>query len=54
MVYNFKINIVVCLGIFLLLILGIVFSFDNGFYLIIGFGVILFIILIVNLFNYVD
>ncbi len=54
MVYNFKINIVVRLGILLLLILGIALSLDNGFHLTTGFGVILSIILIVNLFNYVD
>ncbi len=54
MVYNFKINIVIRLAILLLLILGIALSLDNGFHLTTGFGVILTIILMVNLFNYVD
>ena len=54
MVYNFKINIVVRLGILLLLILGIALSLENGFHLTTGFGVILSLILIYNLFNYVD
>lgn len=54
MVYNFKINIVIRLAILLFLILGIALSLDNGFHLTTGFGVILTIILMVNLFNYVD
>lgn len=54
MVYNFKINIVIRLAILLVLILGISLSLENGFHLTTGFGVILTIILMVNLFNYVD
>ncbi|MEZ5039708.1 MAG: HAMP domain-containing sensor histidine kinase [Saprospiraceae bacterium] len=54
MVYNFKINIIIRLGILLLLILGIALSLENGFHLTTGFGVLLCGILIVNLFNYVD
>lgn len=54
MVYNFKINIVIRLAILLFLVLGIALSLDNGFHLTTGFGVILTIILMVNLFNYVD
>ncbi len=54
MLYNFKINIVVRLGILLLLVGIMVFSFYREFYLTTGFTGILLIITLISLFYYVD
>ncbi|GJM33723.1 MAG: histidine kinase [Saprospiraceae bacterium] len=54
MLYNFKINIVVRLGILMLLVGTMVFSFYQEFFLTTGFAGLLLIVTVFSLFYYVD